>query len=213
MSHNTSKVNSQTPTITGAISQSLNDLNDVSLTSVSDGQFVQYDNSSSLWKNVAAPAGSFAYLTFGQGETDAYSNSGAGTTIGAGDRLRFYDSSVVNTLTGSSVTKYSGTNWIEYCTVPAGKYLFCVTYRAELSATGYLAYKLYSGTTEISSLAVIGDDVSTYDNAAGYIMSYYEFGSSSNVELKAVAVSNVDTVANQGNTPAQYSNALIIKVG
>ena len=221
MSHNANKVNSQEPNRASEVSQTLGNLSDVTITSASDGQYLQYSSGSSAWLNVAAAVGSFEYMIIGKGETNAYSNSGE-TTITAGDQLLFYDSSspAQSTITGATITKYSSTDWVSYVNLPAGKYLFCVTYRVAFSSSGYLTFTLFSGTgasdtwtTAVSSTACIGEDTTTYDNMAGYIFSYRELSSATDVSLIVDAVSGVASVTNQGNTPAQYSQLLIIKVG
>jgi len=216
MSHNSNKVNAQEPDRLGAISQSLSDLNDVTISSAADGEFMQYDNSSSSWKNVTPPAAtSFNYLQIGQGESNAYSNAGAGTNISVGNKLRFYDSSIVNNIAGASVTT-SGTNWVEYISLPSGNYIIFVTYGVEFSASGVLVYQIGadtgSGYNIVAFNAAIGEDVTSYDFTAGQIVTYLSLSSSADIAVIVQAVSNVDTVANQGNTPAERGSIMILKV-
>ena len=51
MSHNKIKVGGQSPNTNGEISVDLKNLNNVNITSIADDQILQYDSSSSEWKN------------------------------------------------------------------------------------------------------------------------------------------------------------------
>jgi hypothetical protein len=217
MSHNATKVNTVEPDRAGAITQTLSNLNDVSVTSVSDGQFMQYDNTASAWKNVAQPtATSFNYMQIGAGSSDDYDNAGAGTSITAGDKLRFYapSSVLINNIVGASVN--SSSDWVDYVTLPAGNYLFFVTYGVEFSGSGYLVYVLMadsgSGYALQASNAVIGPDTVTYDSSASQIVTYLSFSGSTNVAVEAQHVSLVSDVDDQGNTPSERGSLMILKV-
>ena len=218
MSHNANKVNTQEPNRAGEVSQALGDLSDVTITSVSDGQFVQYDNSSSAWKNVAQPtATSFNYLQAGAGSSNDYNNAGAGASISASDKLRFYapTSDLVNSITGATVN--SSSDWIDYITLPAGNYLVFVTYGVEFTGTGYLTYSLAtdtgSGYNVVAYNASIGSDTTTYASSAGQIVTYLSLsGSSTDVAVLVDAVSNVAAVNAQGNTPSERGSIMILKV-
>jgi hypothetical protein len=85
MSHNTTKVNSQEPSAAGVVSQALNDLSDVSASSPSADQVLIYSGGTWGAGNGGASGG---VINIGQGESDAYSNSGA-TTITATDDVFF----------------------------------------------------------------------------------------------------------------------------
>ena len=81
--------------------------------SPSSGQILKYDASSSKYVN--APLVNAQYMLIGQGESDAYSNSGL-TTITTGDEFRLYDTSPINEITGASISNVGATNWIDEIT-------------------------------------------------------------------------------------------------
>lgn len=216
MSHNANKVNSQEPDRAGAISQTLGNLSDVSLTSPQANDYVQYDGSNFV--NVSSVSSSFQYILIGQGESNAYSNSGA-SDLAAGSEVRFYDTNEINTISGATVNKYSSTEWVTYINLPAGNYVIGCSCRVEFSSSGYFAFELWRGTgstsswtTNLTAHASIGEDLATYDNAPGYLLQYFELASSADVAVLVLANSGVQTVANQGNTPSEYNQLLIVKV-
>ncbi len=217
MSHNATKVNTVEPDRAGAITQTLSNLNDVSVTSVSDGQFMQYDNTSSAWKNVAQPtATTFNFMQVGAGSSNDYSNSGAGTSISSGDKLRFYapTSDLVNNIVGATVNSSGG--WVDYVTIPAGNYVFLVTYGVEFSGSGFLVYEIAaqtgSGYVGVAQNAVIGPDTTSYDSSASQIVTYLTFGSQVDIAVKVQNLSLVSAVSSQGNTPSERGSLMIIKV-
>tara|TARA_Y100001937_G_scaffold128398_1_gene204413 strand:+ start:1490 stop:2146 length:657 start_codon:yes stop_codon:yes gene_type:complete len=218
MSHNTNKINTVEPNRAGSITQSFSDLNDVSINSVSDGQFVQYDNAASAWKNVAQPTSTtFNYMQIGAGSSDNYSNAGAGTNISAGDKLRFYapSSVLINNIVGASVN--SNSDWIDYVTIPSGNYVFLVSYGVEFSGSGFLVYEIaaksgLSGYVGVAQNAVIGPDTTSYDSSASQIVTYLTFGSQVEIAVKVQNLSLVSAVSAQGNTPSERGSLMIIKV-
>ncbi len=218
MSHNKIKVAGQEPDAGGSISVDINNLNNVNITSIADDQVLQYDSSSSQWKNetLSGSTATVQYIQIGQGESNAYSNSGL-TTISADDQFRLYDSSPQNTIVGATVTNYSSTNWIQYVTLPAGSYQMIAQTRVEFSASGYFVYRLVSDPTgtpvDIGPYAVIGENADNYaQGVSSTLQSYFTLASSSNVGFQVHAVSNVDTVANQSNTVSEFSYLFIEKV-
>jgi hypothetical protein len=56
MSHNINTINAKEPDRTGAITEALGDLSDVTLTSVADTQALVYDDGSSGWVNSTNPS-------------------------------------------------------------------------------------------------------------------------------------------------------------
>ena len=124
-----------------------------------------------------------------------------------------YDSSPVNTF-GATITKYLATDWVTSITLPAGNYFAQLTYRVEFSSSGYFNFGLTdtTGNTEYTSRAYIGEDRTTIDNAASTSLGYFELSSDTTVIIHNNASSGVDTVANQGNTPSEFSTLMIRKV-
>lgn len=218
MSHNKIKVAGQEPNVNGEISVAINNLSDINITSIADNQILQYDSASSEWKNedFSAETATVQYIQIGNGESNAYSNSGL-TTISADDEFRLYDSSPQNTISGASFTKYLSTHWIQYVTLPAGKYQCIAQTRVEFTASGYFVFRLVkdidSTPVDIGPYAVIGESADSYASGVSQtLQSHFELSSSSNVGIQVHAVSNVDTVANQGNTVSEFSYLFIEKV-
>ena len=208
MSHNKLTVASQNPDSNGNITVAMSDMSDVSINSPTNNQIIQY--SGSQWENQTLAIGS-GLLLIGQGESNAYANSNASSMSGA---VYLYDSSPVNTI-GATINKYSSTHWVTSITLPAGNYFAQITYRVEFSTSGYFNFglvKASSVATEYSTKAYIGEDRTTIDNAASTALGYFELSSSTEIILHSNHSSGVDTIANQGNTPSDFSTLLIRKV-
>jgi len=213
MSHNKITVAGQDPSASGDITVSLNDLSDVTISSASADQVLKYDGSSSSFVNGTAPSTSASYLLVGQGEADAYSNSGA-SSITTNNTLRIYDSSPIENIAGASLTKYSSTNWIESFTLPTGNYQIISQFNVSFAASGYASLNIEDGSNNAFTYqAVIGDNADSYqEGAATSIVGYFELSSPTALHLELKAVSNVDTVASQGNTISEQTFVLIIKL-
>lgn len=211
MSHNKITVTNQSPNANGNISVDISNLSGVNIASPTNDQVLQYNSSSSEWQNQTLSIGS-GLLILGQGDSNAYSNSGASSMSGA---IYLYapSSSIVNTL-GATITKYSSTDWVTSVTLPAGNYQAMITYRVEFSSSGYFNFGLTdtTGTTEYTSKAYIGEDRTTIDNASSTALGYFELSSSTTVVIYNNAASGVNTVANQGNTPSEFSTLMIRSV-
>jgi len=210
MSHNKITVANQNPDSTGNISIDVSNMSDVNISSPVDNQLLQYSASAGEWQNQTVSVGS-GLLVIGQGESDAYSNSGASSMSGA---IYLYDSSPVNTL-GATITKYLATDWITSITLPAGNYFAQITYRVEFSSSGYFNFGLVDSATfatDYTTKAYIGEDRTTIDNAASTAIGYFELASSTTVVLHNNNSSGVAAVASQGNTPSEYSTLLIRSV-
>lgn len=207
MSHNKIKVANQDPDASGNISVDVGDMSDVTISSPSVNQVIQY--SGSQWENQTFALDS-GLLVIGQGESNAYSNSGASSMSGA---VYLYDSSPVNTL-GATITKYLATDWVTSITLPAGNYFAQLTYRVEFSTSGYFNFGLTNtgGSTEYTTKAYIGEDRTTIDNSASTAIGYFELSTSTTIAIYNDNASGVDTVANQGNTPSEFATLLIRKV-
>jgi len=211
MSHNKITVASQSPDANGNISIDVSNMSDVNISTPSDNQVLQYSTASSEWQNQTLSLGS-GLLVLGQGDADAYSNSGASSMSGA-VYLYAPSASIVNTF-GATITKYLATDWVTSITLPAGNYQAMITYRVEFSSSGYFNFGLTitAGTIEYTSRAYIGEDRTTIDNAASTSLGYFELSSDTTVIIHNDVSSGVDTVANQGNTPSEFSTLMIRKV-
>ena len=210
MSHNKIKVAGQEPNSSGEVTVALDNLSDVSTSGVSTDEVLKYSGGS--WGVGAVPAGSPQYILVGQGESSAYSNSGASGTA-QGDALEIYDTSPKNTITGASFT--SSSNWISAITLPAGQYFVQCQTRVVFSASGYLLFQLAktSDSTVISNSALIGDNSTGYaDGVTSTLQSYMNLASSETIEIYLGQSSNVDSVANQGTVPSEHTFLFIMKV-
>ena len=207
MSHNKFTVGSASPDTDGDVTLTIGNLSDVSVTNPSAGQSLVW--SGSAWENGSASSAA-QFMLIGQGETNAYSNATASASISAGDTIYLYDTSPVNTITGSTITKVSSTDWVETITLPAGNYILMATYAVEFSATGHFSF-IFRNTanTALSGIGAIGENLTAIENSSGYIQGYTELGSSTTIKLCCNLLSNVATVANQGNTPSEQSSIMI----
>lgn len=214
MSHNKIKVGSKEPNTNGVITVNLNDLNNVNAPSPTDTQLLKYVSASSEWQPVDPNLASstIEYLLIGQGETNDYDNSTTDTTISTSHALRLYDTSPINNISSATLTNEGSTDWVKSISLPSGKYQVWLTYRVEFSASGVMSFALYNGSTKISSVAFIGESLGIYDGTASVLQTIINLSSTTTVEIKPTVVTNVDTVANQGNTPAQYSSIYIEKL-
>tara|TARA_Y100000592_G_scaffold19287_2_gene29536 strand:+ start:2565 stop:3206 length:642 start_codon:yes stop_codon:yes gene_type:complete len=213
MSHNKITVAGQSPNSSGNISiDSLNisDLGDVTISSASSDQVIKYDGSG--WVNASAPSGSASYILIGQGETSAYSNSGA-SNLNANSYLEIYDTSPKNTITGASLTTSS--DWTSSVTLPAGQYFVQCQTKVSFSASGYLLYSLAntSNNSNVSAGALIGDNATSYaSGVASTIQSYISLSSNTTIGIKLGQVSNLDNKTNQGNDISEHTFLLIVKI-
>lgn len=211
MSHNKITVASQSPDANGNVSIDVSNMSDVNISTPSDNQVLQYSTSASEWQNQTLSLGS-GLLVLGQGDADAYSNSGASSMSGA-VYLYAPSASIVNTF-GATITKYLATDWVTSITLPAGNYQAMITYRVEFSSSGYFNFGLTNtaGTTEYTTKAYIGEDRTTIDNAASTALGYFELTTDTTVVIYNDAASGVNTVASQGNTPSEFSTLMIRKL-
>ena len=231
MSHNTLKVDSQDPDASGNFTVSgkaLADLNNVTISSASADQALKYNGS--IWVNSALPAGEASYIAIGNGEAANYTGtglandyqpgkdrSGEGHANAIGCFTHFYDTSPLNTISNATITKVSGTDWIESITLPAGKYFVQGQWVPSFSSTGLSIGGLYSTTSSafVSELASVGDDVFPSNNSfTNIIATYLDFSSSQVLKYKlwGTEITTINTVASMGDYVSKYSNLIIVKV-
>ena len=211
MSHNKIKVANQDPDNSGNISINVTNMSDVNISSPVDNQVLQYSSAAGgKWQNQTFSLGS-GLLVVGQGESNAYSNSGASSVSGY---VYLYDTSPVNTL-NATINRYSTTDWITSITLPAGNYQVMITYRVEFSTSGYFNFGLIDNSsisTKYSNIAYIGENRTTIDNATSTALGYFELPTSKTVAIYSSASSGVNSVSAQGNTPAEFSTLMIRSV-
>ena len=215
MSHNKITVQNQSPNSSGNIdlsSLNIDDLNNVTITTPTTDQVIKYNGSG--YVNGTAPAGSAEYILIGQGETAAYSTSGA-SNLNQDSFLEIYDTSPQNTITGASFVSSSASNWYTGVTLPAGQYFIQCQTRVSFSASGYLVFALANTANNVneSASALIGDNATAYaSGVASTIQSHINLGSSTTLGIELSYVSNLNTVANQGNDISEHTYLLIVKM-
>lgn len=214
MSHNKITVQGQNPDSSGNVSLAsldIGDLNNVTITTPSADQVIKYDGAG--YVNGAAPAGSAEYILIGQGDSSAYSNSGA-SNLSQNSFLEIYDTSPQNTITGASFVSSTATDWYTGITLPAGQYFVQCQTRVSFSASGYLVFAL-ANTSNVnkSAGALIGDNATGYaSGVASTIQSHIDLSSSTTLGIELSYVSNLNTVANQGTDISEYTYLLIVKI-
>ena len=214
MSHNRIKVGSAEPNSSGVISPELNDLSNVS-GSPSDGQVLKYN--SSAWAPASESSGSaIEYIFYGHGESESYSDSPA-SNLNANSTVYIYDSSGVNTITGASVSTTAtsgggGGVWLGSVTIPSGTYRATFTVLPSFSSSGYFAYSLHDGTNHRTSIGTVGTSTSNYGSGGPVATGAFTISSSTTLTPRILAVSGVDTVANQGNAISNSATILIEKL-
>lgn len=219
MSHNKIKVGGQSPNTSGEISVALDNLSNVSASSPSESDILQYSSGSWSTAALASVSSAAEYILVGQGESNDYSNSTTDTTISNGDILNFYDTAPKNTISGASIVNYLATDWITGITLPAGEYWILTTFRVEFSASGLLGFRWKTDAGgNLSNIAYIGENFSSVAGTSSTISSVINLASSDTIELNASSVSNVDFITAgdgshpQGNTPSEFSSVLILKL-
>ncbi len=228
MSHNDLKIGNSEPNRQGDLSVSIGDMSDVSISSASDGQLLKYDGLT--WSNVT-PVVDAQYIWIGQGESDAYSNTGNTGSISNGHAWYVYDTSPTNSITGATITKIGSTDWIDYITLPAGTYTVDAQFFAEWTASGYLECQLFRSTSNsptwttstsyaISSAAYIGETlgssaISNVITGQFTITTSQATAGTNKIRLQVRSSSNLasyDGASNQGSTPSKYNYIFIQKV-
>ena len=228
MSHNKIKVGTAEPDRTGDISVSISDMSDVSVSTPASGQLLKYDGSA--WANATATIDS-QYIWIGQGESNAYSNTGNTGAISVGDAWYVYDSAPTNSITGASITKIGATDWVDYITLPEGNYTVDAQFFAEWTASGYLEVQLFRSTAStpswttstsyaLSSAAYIGETLGAYAvtnvlTGQFTISASNVSGGTNRIRLQVKSSSNLasyDGASNQGTTPSKYNYLYIQKV-
>ena len=127
--------------------------------------------------------------------------------------MQIYDTNPNNTISGASFT--STNYWIIEITLPAGQYFVQCQTRVVFSASGYLLFNLAktSNNDEVSNSALIGDNSTSYaSGVASSLQSYMNLASTTTIKIRFAAVSNTDSVANQGTVPSEHSFLFIMKV-
>ena len=215
MSHNANKVNAQEPDRAGAITQALGDLSNVSSTAPTDGYYLEYNDTASEWQPAAGTAGATStapHIWLGEGASQTYPE-----TWVQGNGAYFYSSSVVNTITGASVSSSdSYSNWYDEFTLPAGTYLIYARVDADFSASTGQAQYIVQTTPTAGGSSVIhaasgwsASSANTGQNPE-VAQALFELTEESDAIIKLQNTSSLGTAStNQG----VYGFIFILKVG
>ena len=123
-----------------------------------------------------------------------------------------YDSAPYNTITGSTINQTNG--WVDYITLPAGKYTIQSQVRAEFSAsTGYLGtvWKNSANNVQYSAEGFVGD-LSSFGGPTAEALGHLDISVNTDIYLKIGQVSSIHAIASQSTTPAEYSAVVILKL-
>lgn len=212
MSHNTLRVGSSAPNAQSVISPQLTDLSNVVVSSPQANDLLAYDPSTQTWSNLAytppSPANTAPLILIGRGEQDDYANSGYTTAVG--QRVCFYDSAPINTITGATLNVTTGTSWVHSVTLPAGKYTITAQTYPVFSSSGVFAYRAQAGAAVYSSLAAVGASLASYGGSASCVLGQVESLVQITIYLNIVASSGV--AASQGTEMSQNGVLFIRRV-
>lgn len=157
----------------------------------------------------SAIAGSLsAIIRIGQGQSNAYSNSGGSLAVGSD--LYFYDTAPLNNIAGASLN--GANNWYSSVTLPAGQYLMRGYFSALFSATGTLGFRFLVGATQKGSGAYIGGTTNVNYDGGSFASIGVSLTSSTTIGLRVYTATNVSAVASQGNVPAAESWLIVEKL-
>lgn len=218
MSHNSIKIGSAAPNVSGEISPSISDLSDVTGTPT-DGQYLAYNSTASEWQPVTdtSVSDTVEYFVFGRGESENYSDSPETASIlSNGSTLYCYDTAPYNGITGATYSSTTSTGsgggeWLNSVTLPAGTYRINCSFLPSFSSSGYLTYAVrISGSSLITSRAGVGTSASLLAAGGGTSSGIISFTSSTVIHPYVVTQTGLDSVANLGDS-ISTSGVLLIE--
>ena len=205
MSHNQFTVNAQTPNRLSEITTSLENLSDVTITSLATDHALVY--SGSAWVNSSNPI-KLGTVFIGEGAAQSYNNSSASGTA-SGDVVEFYASSPYNNL---SATITSSSNWVSSVTLNPGTYRINANVALTFSSAGSVSYQIYQDSTAVGGVGYCAQDAVDCHNPAVAIVTVSPSTTDIfNVKLTSTG-SNINTVTNQGNRQAELGYFIIERI-
>lgn len=201
MSHNKITVNGRTPDATGAITEALGDLSDVTITTASNGQALVYDGAG--WVNSGSTS-ALGSVFAGEGAAQNYSGSGA-SGVGNGDTVEFYANPPHNSL-GATVTSASG--WVSAITVGVGTYRVSALVALTFSSAGSGEFRIHEAGTAVGSTGTYAQADEDCTSIATAIVTVASGTVSLDVRLTNAAT-NINTVANQGSRHAELGYLIV----
>ena len=210
MSHNKIKLGTSEPNRAGELSPDLSDLNNVSSTAPTSGQYLKYNSTSAEWEPDAGTTSattSVEHIWIGEGASQTYPEAWAN-----GNGVYFYSSSTpINTITGATVTSSDGyTSWYDTFTLPAGTYLIYARAQGDFSSSsGQFKYTVNTAGTDRAASGFSSDLAATNQNPA-IAQALFTISGSNATTIKISGLSNGGTAStNQG----LYGFIMIMKVG
>jgi len=203
MSHNKLKVAGQESDQTSSIDVELENLNDVTITTLTANQALQYNGSE--WVNTdTSSLGGGTILFVGDGSSTAYPTGGSALAVNVD--LHFY------AVVYNGVSATVGSGWIDSITLPAGKYLCNAVAGVTFSTSnGVATYRWSNQTSFFGTKGNVKDETDTIGSScSGYISSASAITLS--VRLDSTPT-DINTLAAQGNRQAEYGYIEIRKLG
>jgi hypothetical protein len=144
------------------------------------------------------------FIFAGRGLSQDYSTSPSVNSWTSGRRLHFYDTNILNNISGATINSTS--NWVNYVTLPAGRYKMSAYFSAIFSASGSFEYTWrYLSSTYIGNDAIIGAQVNSTLDGARIATASVDITSSQSFEVIMFSQSNTTLPHSQGNVPAEES--------
>ena len=204
MSHNKIKVGGQSPNTDGDISVAINNLSDVTITSVQNGDFLKYNSTSGDWENNAtASSSSVSILFLGEGATQTYPE-----TLASGSDVYFYAAAPINTIGATLASSDSYSDWYDQFTLPAGDYILQASLHGDYTgATGEAKYQFREGSNNRGASGVNLDPSNTTGTEyPGEAVSYMTLNASTTISVRLTSV----TAANSTRTALQGQRGYIL---
>lgn len=212
MSHNSFKVGTAEPTALGVITPRVEQLANVAVSGVATNDILQYDADTDTWSNTPtvppSASNTSPIILIGRGESNDYANSGYTTAVG--QRVGFYDTAPINTITGATLNVTTGTSWVHSVTLPAGKYVLTAQVYPVFSTSGLWALRWLAGASVYSSLAAVGTALGTYGGASSTLIGQAELTSTTTLWVQVVGSSGLS--ATQGTAIAENGVLYIRKI-
>ncbi|MAH50880.1 hypothetical protein CMI37_34005 [Candidatus Pacearchaeota archaeon] len=216
MSHKKITVGGQAPDAAGNIEVGVSHLSDISGTP-SSGEALVYGGAGWAPSTVSGSL-QYIFISHRSGGTVNYNTSPA-SSMAVNDVFYVYDAAPLNTITGATInqTTASGSviaNWVNYITLPAGKYTLQSQALVEFStSSGYLSTVFRDSGNSIyySAQGFVGD-VPTYGSPTATTLGHLDVSVNTDIYVKIAQANDVSTIGTQGTTPANYSAILIMRL-
>lgn len=204
MAHNKITVAGQTPDKNGDITVNVENLDDVTITSVAANQVLQYDSGTSNWINADTSALSGGTVLFvGDGTSTNYPTGGS--ALANNVDLHFYN------VVYNGISATVGSGWIDSITLPAGSYLCNAVAAITFSTSnGFASYRWHDGSAFVGTQGNVKQDT---DSIGSSCSAYVTSTSSITLSVRLNATpTDVNTLAAQGKRQGEYSYIEIRKL-